>query len=118
MLPLWGRVDLGAMTMKSYTAFPKNPSITEALQSDCLISYPGHSLGESNSSAEMKSAYFTVLADWAYHNWKKNSWMYTVPQGIIALWNAASSRIWTRVPVSISYDDNHYISKLSYNIKP
>ena len=33
--------DLGAMAMKGYSAFS---SITGA--SDCLVSYPGHSLGE------------------------------------------------------------------------
>ena len=38
MLPLWARVDQGASTMKEYSAFPKAPA------SDCLVSYPGHSL--------------------------------------------------------------------------
>ena len=41
MLPLWARVDLGAIAMKGYSAFPKAPAGTSP--SDCLVSYPGHS---------------------------------------------------------------------------
>ena len=40
MLPLRARVELGAMAMKGYSAFPKAPA-----PSDFLVSYPGHSLG-------------------------------------------------------------------------
>ena len=32
------------------------------------------------------------------------------------MWNAISSRIWTRVVVSISYDDNHYTTGSNYFI--
>ena len=32
---------------------PQSSSITEASPSDCLVSYPGHSLGESYPSVEM-----------------------------------------------------------------
>ena len=42
MLPLRARVDRGAMAMKST---PQSSSITGALPLDCLVSYPGHSLG-------------------------------------------------------------------------
>ena len=45
MLPLRARVDLGAMAMKGYSAFPKAPGIAGTSPSDCLVSYPGHSLG-------------------------------------------------------------------------
>ena len=41
MLPLQARVDLGVMAMKGYSAFPK---ATGTSPSDCLVSYPGHSL--------------------------------------------------------------------------
>ena len=41
MLPLWARVDLGAIAMKGYSAFPKTPT----LPSDYLVSYPGYSFG-------------------------------------------------------------------------
>ena len=40
-------------------------SITGASSSDCLVSYPGYSLGESYSSAEKQSAYSAAPADWA-----------------------------------------------------
>ena len=42
-----------------------NSSITRAIPSDSLVSYPGHWLGESYSSAEIQSVYSAVLADWA-----------------------------------------------------
>ena len=33
------------MAMKGYSTFPKAPALLEPHQSDCLVSYPGHSLG-------------------------------------------------------------------------
>ena len=42
VLPLWARVDQGAMEMKGYSEFL---IITVASPLDCLVSYPGHSLG-------------------------------------------------------------------------
>ena len=44
---------------------PQSSSITEASPSDCLLSYPGYSLGEFYPSAEMQSMYSTTTADWA-----------------------------------------------------
>ena len=35
----------------------QSSSITEALSSDCLVSYPGHSLGESYLPKEIQSMY-------------------------------------------------------------
>ena len=48
---------------------PQNPNITGTSLSDCLVSYPGHSLGGrvSYSSADVRSVYSTALADWAKH---------------------------------------------------
>ena len=37
MLPIWMRVNLGAMAIKGYSTLPRS--------SDCLMSYLGHSLG-------------------------------------------------------------------------
>ena len=48
------------MVMKGLSTFFK----TRALPSDGLVSYPGHTLGESYPSAETQSAYFTATADW------------------------------------------------------
>ena len=64
VLPLQARVDLGAMAIKGYR---QSPSITGASPSDCLVSYPGHSLVGWGSfpSAEMKSVYSIAPADWA-----------------------------------------------------
>ena len=44
---------------------PKSPNIAGTSPSDCLVSYPGHSLGESYPSAEEQSVYSTAPADWA-----------------------------------------------------
>ena len=40
-------------------------SLTKASPSDCLMSYPGHSLRESYSSEEMQLMYSTAPANWA-----------------------------------------------------
>ena len=71
MLPLRARVDLRAMAMKEYTAFPKAPASLEPTPSDCLVSYPEHSLGESYPSSEMLSVYSTVPVDLPTH-WEES----------------------------------------------
>ena len=42
---------------------PQSSSITEASSSDGLVSYSGHTLGESYPSAEMQSVYSIAPAD-------------------------------------------------------
>ena len=45
---------------------PQSPSITGTSPLDCLVLYPGHSLGGgSYFSGEVQSVYSTVPADWA-----------------------------------------------------
>ena len=45
---------------------PQSSSIAGTSPSDCLVSYPGHSLGGgSYPSAEKQSVYSTAPADWA-----------------------------------------------------
>ena len=44
MLPLRAKVDLWAMTMKGYSAFPKAPALLEHHHQILLVSYLGHSL--------------------------------------------------------------------------
>ena len=44
---------------------PQSSSITETLPSDCLVSYPGHSLVVSYPLAEKQSVYSTAPADCA-----------------------------------------------------
>ena len=60
MLPLLAREDLGAMVMKWLSTFSKAPALLGA--SDCLISYPGHSL-------VVGSVYSTVPAFLANKEW-------------------------------------------------
>ena len=42
---------------------PQSSSITEASPSNCLVSYPGHSLGKSYPSTDMQWVYSAALAD-------------------------------------------------------
>ena len=44
---------------------PQSSGITGTSPSDCLVSYPGHSLRESYSSAKKQSVYSTAPAYWA-----------------------------------------------------
>ena len=46
---------------------PQNTNITGASASDCLVSYPGHSLEESYPSAEIQSVYSAAPSDRASH---------------------------------------------------
>ena len=56
------KMDLGVMSMKGNSAFPKAPAL------DCSVSYPGHSLRDSYPSAEMQSVYFAATASGAIWN--------------------------------------------------
>ena len=64
VLPRRARVDLGAMVMKGVLRIPQSPTITGTSPSDCLVLYPGHSLG---GLAEVQSVYSAAPADWASH---------------------------------------------------
>ena len=44
---------------------PQSSSISGVSPSDCLVSYPGHSLGESHASIEIQSVYSTAPANLA-----------------------------------------------------
>ena len=46
---------------------PQNSSITGISPSDCLVSYPGHLVGESYLFAEMEMVYSTAPAYWTRH---------------------------------------------------
>ena len=52
---------------KGVFCIPQSSSITETSQSDCLVSYPGHSLGGFYPSAEVQSVYSTAPTDWAIY---------------------------------------------------
>ena len=55
-----GQSGPGSDANEGVFCIPQSSSITEASLSDCLVSYLGHSLGESYPSAEMQSMYSTV----------------------------------------------------------
>ena len=87
MLTFCARVDLEAMAMKEYSAFPKLQhywSLTIRLLS---VIFPGHSLVVFFSSAAMQSVYSTAPNDWAighflrefYHHAEMQSMYSTVP---------------------------------------
>ena len=52
---------------KEVLRIPQSSSISGASPSDCLVSYPGHSLrwGGSYLSAEKQSVYFAAPINWA-----------------------------------------------------
>ena len=54
----------GSDVNKGILRIPQNFSITGTSPSDCLVSYPGHSLRKSYPSAEKQSVHSTALADW------------------------------------------------------
>ena len=58
-----GQSGLGSDGNKGVLHIPQSSRIIEASPSDCLVSYPGHALGESYSSAEMQSMYSAASAE-------------------------------------------------------
>ena len=53
VIPRRARVGLGAIVMKGVLHVTQIPSLTRTSQSDCLVSYPGHSLrGLSTAPAD------------------------------------------------------------------
>ena len=65
MLPLWARVDLGAMAMKGYSALPKAPAILEPYHQIVYCHIQDTHCGGSYPSAEMQPVYSTAPANWA-----------------------------------------------------
>ena len=61
-------MDLGAMAMQGYSAFPKSPSLLEPHHLEAshgLMSYPGYLLGESYLSAKRQFVYSAAPANLA-----------------------------------------------------
>ena len=59
-----GQGGPGSNANKGVLRISQSSSITGALPSNCLVSYLGHSLGESYSSVEMQSVYSSTPADY------------------------------------------------------
>ena len=62
--PTPGQCEPGSNGNEEVFHARQNSSITEASPSDFLVSYQGHSLEESNISAEIQSAYSATPANW------------------------------------------------------
>ena len=62
-----GQSGPGSNSNKGVLYIPQSSSITGTSPSDCLVSYPGHSLGEFYPFAEVQLMYSTAPADWAIH---------------------------------------------------
>ena len=61
-----GQSGPGSDGNKGVLCIPQSSSLTGTSPSDCLGSYPGHSLGGgSYPSAEKQSVYSTAPTDWA-----------------------------------------------------
>ena len=60
-----GQSGPGSDAKEGLLRISQSSSITGTSPSDCLMSYHGHSLGESYLSAEKLSVYSTAPADWA-----------------------------------------------------
>ena len=66
MLLRWGQNRPGSNGNVGVPRIPQGPSITGISPSDCLVSYPGHSLEwGSYPSAEVQLVYSTAPANWA-----------------------------------------------------
>ena len=79
MLPLRARVDLGAMAIKGYSAFPKLQhlwNLTIRLISVIYRTFVGG--GASNPSAEVQSVFSTFPADWASDIFKDSTYFLRV----------------------------------------
>ena len=63
--PTPGQSELRSNNNERVHRIPQSSSITEASPSDCLVSYPEHSLGESYPSAEIHLVYSAFSVDWA-----------------------------------------------------
>ena len=55
-----GQSPPGSNANKGILRILQTSIVTEASPSECLVSYTGHSLGESTTSAEIPSAYSTA----------------------------------------------------------
>ena len=59
-----GQSGPGSDGNKGVLCILQSSSITGISLSDCLVSYPGHSLGEFYPTADMQSVYSAASVDW------------------------------------------------------
>ena len=84
---------------KGVNHIPQSTSINGALPSDCLVSYPGHSLGESYPSAEMWSVYSAAPANWAIYGLEHCLGIYAFrPTWLCLIINVLVTVLWSIAP--------------------
>ena len=71
-----GQSEPGSDGNQMVLCIPQRSIITGASPSDCLVSYLGHTLGESNSSPEMQLMYSATPANWAKYPWGRYDHFY------------------------------------------
>ena len=64
-----GQIGPGSNWNKGVLCIPLSSSISVASPSNCLVSYPGHLMGESYPSAEMQSVDFATPVNWVTYLW-------------------------------------------------
>ena len=70
-----GQSEPGSDGNEGVICIPPKSSITGTSPPDCLVSYTGHSLGQSYPSAEMYLVYFAATDDWAKIVCIKNNYL-------------------------------------------
>ena len=65
MLTLWDTVDMGAMAMNGYSAFPNSPALLERHHQMSSGYHEYTFVVGSYPSAEKQLVYSTALAEWA-----------------------------------------------------
>ena len=80
-----GQSGPGGNGNEGVLCIPQGPSITRTSSSDCLLSYPVHSLGASYPSAEVQSVYSKTPADWAIHRVNVKIVLYQIIQFSISM---------------------------------
>ena len=95
-----GQSRPGSNANKKVLCFPQSYSITGASSSDCLMSYPGHLLGESYPSAEMHFVYSAALANLGHlYNW--DTLQYVVYRNCAHHIQISSPSLFIAVPVDL-----------------
>ena len=90
MLPHLARVDLGAMAIKGYSAFPKAPASLEFHHQTVQCHIQDTRWERSYPSAEVQSVYSTAPADWASPTLIQDASKYF-------LWTNRKQLLWKRV---------------------
>ena len=85
----------GSDSNEGVLRIPQSSSITGTSPSDCLVSYPGHLLGEgSYLSAEVQLVYSTAPANWAKNSLEKSLHSIIDSDYLLNHWRNACKKSW------------------------